>query len=144
MHTTPPSLLERLRQPADPTAWQQFVDWYTPLLYDWARRLGLQDPDAADLLQDVFLALFRKLPEFHYNPQKSFRAWLHTVTLNQWRDNCKRRGRQPLPGNPDALNAVAAVEPGDAGDSEYRRYLVGRALEVMQAEFRPTTSEPPG
>src|SRR5947209_11513540 len=98
MQTTPPSLLEKLRTPGDQQAWQEFVDLYTPLLYQWARRAGLQDPDAADLLQDVFTSLVQKLPEFHYDRQKSFRAWLRTVTLNQWRDNRKRRGRQPLGG----------------------------------------------
>ena len=44
---TPASLLERLRRPADPEAWARFVALYTPLLYRWARRAGLQEADAA-------------------------------------------------------------------------------------------------
>ena len=91
MQTTPPSLLERLRQPADEKAWQEFVDLYSPLLYQWARRAGLQEHDAADLLQDVFAHLLRKLPEFEYDRHKSFRGWLRTTTLNLWRDGCRRR-----------------------------------------------------
>jgi RNA polymerase sigma-70 factor (ECF subfamily) len=80
MHTTPPSLLERLRQPAEQQAWERFVELYTPLIYYWAHRVGLEGHDAADLVQDVFTVLVQKLPEFHYDPQKSFRSWLHTVT----------------------------------------------------------------
>lgn len=41
MHTTPPSLLEQLRHSADQKAWERFVKLYGPLLYYWARRLGL-------------------------------------------------------------------------------------------------------
>src|SRR5262245_56466977 len=123
MRTAPPSLLEKLRHPADPTAWQEFVDLYTPLLYQWARRAGLQDPDAADLLQDVFTILIQKLPEFPYDQKKSFRAWLRTVTLNQWRDTCRRRGRQHLAGDPHALDAVLAPDHADiASEREYQRY----------------------
>jgi RNA polymerase sigma-70 factor (ECF subfamily) len=50
MFTTSSSLLDRLRRPADAEAWARFVELYTPLLYRWARRLGLQDADAADLV----------------------------------------------------------------------------------------------
>ena len=44
---TPASLLERLRRPADTTAWPRFVELYAPLLHYWARRTGLQEADAA-------------------------------------------------------------------------------------------------
>ena len=74
MHTTPPSLLEQLRRPDDQQAWKRFIDLYTPLLFYWARRVGLQDSDAADLVQEVFALLVRKLPEFTYDDKKGFRA----------------------------------------------------------------------
>jgi len=92
MDTTPGSLLERLRQPGQPEAWRRFVQLYTPLLFHWARRLGLQEQDAADLIQDVFLVLARKLPDFTYDRRQSFRGWLRTVTLNKWRESARRRG----------------------------------------------------
>ena len=59
---------------------------YTPLLYRWARGRGLQEADAGDLVQDVLTVLVRSLPKFRYDPNKRFRAWLHTVTLNCWRN----------------------------------------------------------
>src|SRR5438552_1694044 len=66
MHTTSISLLERIRQPAEREAWGRFVELYTPLLYYWACRLGMQESDAADLVQDVFAVLVQKLPVFTY------------------------------------------------------------------------------
>ena len=140
MHTTPISLLERLRQPGQPADWAEFVELYTPLLFAWTRRLGLQPPDAADLVQEVFTVLVRRLPEFEYDRQQSFRKWLHTITLNKRRDVCRRRAVLPQQPGGSALDEVADSAVADALDEgEYRRHLVSRALEIMQADFEPTT-----
>src|SRR5690348_17125338 len=47
------SLLVRIRDGRDTEAWQQFIQLYAPLVYGFARRRGLQDADAADLMQEV-------------------------------------------------------------------------------------------
>jgi RNA polymerase sigma-70 factor (ECF subfamily) len=138
MDKTPASLLERLRRPDEQQAWARFVELFAPLIYYWARRTGLQNQDAADLVQDVFLLLLRKLPEFNYDDHKSFRNWLRTVTLNRWRDT-RRRRVLPL-----AAGAVLDELPGGEGvealwEAEYQRHVVGQALEVMRAEFEPAT-----
>jgi RNA polymerase sigma-70 factor (ECF subfamily) len=136
---TPASLLERLRFPNQEQAWTRFVRLYTPLLYYWARRLGCQEPDAADLVQDVLTLLVRKLVEFNYDRHRSFRAWLRTVTLNCWR-NRRRRLELPRDANPPDLNNLAGPDAADAlSESEYRQWLVGQALELMKAEFQPNT-----
>jgi RNA polymerase sigma factor (sigma-70 family) len=90
MFQTPASLLERLRSPFEPQAWEHFVSLYTPLIWSWARRVGLQEPDAADLVQDVFVTLLQVMPTFTYDRNQSFRRWLQTVTLNKWRKARKR------------------------------------------------------
>jgi RNA polymerase sigma-70 factor (ECF subfamily) len=140
MHTTPVSLLQRLRQPGEHDAWERFVELYTPLLFSWARDAGLQESDAADLVQDVFLTLVQKMPEFVYDPHRSFRSWLRTVTFNRWRDNRKQRGKQPLPTDDAALAEVPGRDHlADLSEAEYRGLLVGRALQLMRSEFQPTT-----
>ena len=50
MDRTPASLLQRLRSSASSDDWQRFVDLYTPLLFFWACRMGLQSADASDLV----------------------------------------------------------------------------------------------
>jgi RNA polymerase sigma-70 factor (ECF subfamily) len=138
MEQTPVSLLQRLRQPDEKQAWDRFVELYTPLLLYWARRLGLQEPDAADLVQEVLTLLVRKLPEFSYDPQRSFRGWLRQVTLNKWREKQRRAAAVREQGTPpDDLAGPDSVEAG--WEDEYRQYLVRRALELMQREFQPTT-----
>jgi RNA polymerase sigma-70 factor (ECF subfamily) len=134
---TPASLLERLRGPGDRGAWARFVELYTPLLLGWAQRLGLQDADAADLVQEVFVLLLRKLPAFTYDRGLRFRGWLWTVVRNHW---ATLRRRAPAP--PGGLDGEPAAE--DDGlqaleEEEYRGYLVSRALRLMKAEFQPAT-----
>jgi RNA polymerase sigma-70 factor (ECF subfamily) len=140
MNATPASLLERLRRPGEPEAWGRFVQLYTPLLYHWARRLGLPREDAADLVQEVLTLLAQKLPHFAYDKHRRFRAWLWTVTLNQWRTNRRRHTSTPVQGREDAFSELAVPDDAEAvSEAEYRQYLVGRALKLMQAEFQPST-----
>jgi RNA polymerase sigma-70 factor, ECF subfamily len=137
---TPVSLLDRLRNPAEKDAWPRFVLLYTPLLFHWARTAGLQSQDAADLVQDVFTTLVQKMPTFVYDRHKSFRAWLRTVTLNKWRDRAKARGAAALdPATPPLADAVVEDPAEILAEAEYRRHLARRALELMQADFRPET-----
>jgi RNA polymerase sigma-70 factor (ECF subfamily) len=137
MDTTPISLLERLRRPGERAAWDRLVQLYTPLLYYWARRMGLQEPDAADLVQEVFAVLVRQLPRFTYERGKSFRGWLRQVTVNKWRER-RRRAASRREGN--AVPERAGPDPAEAvWEAEYHQHLVRRALDVMQSEFQPTT-----
>src|SRR5437868_7526833 len=137
---TPVSLLERLQQPAEQEAWTRFVELCTPLLYDWARQAGAQPADAADLVQEVFTLLVRKLPEFTYDPEKKFRNWLRTVTLNKWREIRRRQATVARQTYGTELENVAEPDSVEAfWDAEYRHRLVGRALELMQTDFEPAT-----
>jgi RNA polymerase sigma-70 factor (ECF subfamily) len=137
MYTTSVSLLQQLRQPGRETAWERFVALYTPLLFSWARRLGLQDQEAADLVQEVFTVLVVKLPQFTYEPSKSFRAWLRTVTSHKWQE---RHRRAALPLQPGPADGPTVPDPLETfWETEYRQHLTTRALELMQADFKPAT-----
>jgi RNA polymerase sigma-70 factor (ECF subfamily) len=139
MNTTSRSLLERLRKPDQQAAWTRFVELYTPLLYAWARRAGLSAEDTADLVQEVFAQLLQKLPQFTYDAGRSFRGWLRTVALNKYREMRRRRADAHLE-DPAAHPDPVAKDPAETfAEAEYRQYLVRRALELMQAEFQPTT-----
>jgi RNA polymerase sigma-70 factor (ECF subfamily) len=140
MTNTPASLLERLRVSFDAAAWTRFVQLYTPLIYSWGRRVGLQDQDAADLVQDVFATLLQVLPTFAYDRHKSFRAWLRTVTLNQWRNKQKRWSERVRPGPGAELDQLAAPDALEAfWEAEYRQHVASRALAIMRADFEEKT-----
>lgn len=138
MFDTPATLLHRLCNQPIPGDWERFVRLFTPLLRRWAMRFGATDDSIEDLLQDLFVVLIRKLPEFRYDPSRSFRAWLWTVfrhTTIAWQ---KRQPRSAI-----ALEQLEGVSTPDsiaeATDAEYRRYLLGRVMQIIQADFPVTT-----
>ena len=140
MYTTSATLLERVRLRTDRTAWDRFVKLYTPFLYHCGKRLGLAEADAADAVQDVFLVLLDKLPTFQLAKDGSFRAWLRTVTVNKCRERFRKRHEAAAGGSEPGLSQLAADGDSDEfWNIEYRQHLVARALEIMQAEFEPTT-----
>lgn len=136
---TPASLLKRLRQPAAEEAWGRFVQLYTPFIYMWGRGAGLQTADAADLVQDVLTSLVQSLPRFSYDEHKSFRAWLRTVTMNKWRDRCRRLAVRPIGTLAEPEEVPEPAGPDSFAEAEYRQQLVARAIELMQADFQPAT-----
>ena len=89
---TRPSLLVRIRDARDREAWGQFVEVYAPLVYDMARRRGLQDADAADLTQDVLRSVAGAIGRLDYDPRRgTFRSWLFSVAQNTLIDRARRR-----------------------------------------------------
>lgn len=134
MDSTPASLLYRLREPSDDEAWRRFVKIYTPLLYHWVERWGMQSQDAADLVQEVFVVLLQSLPKFVYDPQRSFRAWLHTVMRTKWCDWQRRRGRA-VTDDAGLSGVEASPEMAAREEAEFRSYVIGRTLQLLEEEF---------
>lgn len=140
MQNTPISLLERLQRPNEHAAWERFVALYTPLLYHWARRLAVQESDAADLVQDVFAILVRQLPTFQQLPGKRFRGWLWTVLHNRWCEVRRRKQLVAAAADTAQLNGLASPDETTAVDeAEYRSHIVRQALQLMRAEFPSAT-----
>jgi len=139
---TSTSLLERARG-QDKQAWERLVDLYTPLVYAWCRRSGLQPADAADVGQEVFRAVARGLTGFRRDRAgDTFRGWLRTITRNKLRDFADARKRYPPgAGGSDAAYQVEQLpdqEP-EADLTADRQLLYQRALEVVRTEFEERT-----
>lgn len=139
MTKTPASLLERLRRPDSGAAWDRFVELYTPLFYYWTRQLRLEPDAAADLVQDLFVTLLEQLPTFEYQPSKRFRAWLWTVFVNRHRQSQRQKAARGV----EVQLALDQLADGDSvnelAEQEYRKYLIDRALQLMQKDFQPLT-----
>jgi RNA polymerase sigma-70 factor (ECF subfamily) len=91
------SLLSRLKDLEDQTGWREFFDTYWRLIYGVARKTGLTDAEAQDVVQETLLAATQTLPGFTYDPTKdSFKGWLVRVT--QWKvaDQFRKREKAAL------------------------------------------------
>ena len=123
------TLLGRLRSvPDDPGVWSEFVDVYGRTIYGWCRRWGLQQADAEDVTQEVFLNLAVRMRNFSYDPQRSFRAWLKVVAQHEWqRYIAKQRKAGRASGGESASERLAAIEA--------REDLVRRLEEAFDHEL---------
>jgi RNA polymerase sigma factor (sigma-70 family) len=135
------SLLSRLRHdPKDAAAWARFERLFGPTIYGWCRKWRLQDADARDVTQAVFLKLARALPNFAYDPGRNFRGWLKTVARNVRSDylSCRDRAGRGRGGD-DAgqdLDRLPAREP--SGDVFDRELLARAGLRVRRRVTGPT------
>jgi RNA polymerase sigma factor (sigma-70 family) len=141
---TRPSLLLRLRDAGDERAWQEFVEIYTPLVFGFVRRRGLQEADAADVAQEVMQAVARSIGSFGYQPEKgSFRSWLYTVTRNRFNNFLKRQQRQPRGTGDTAiqelLEELPCPESDDGWDREFHQWLLDWACAQVRSEFQTNT-----
>ncbi|OAI46825.1 RNA polymerase subunit sigma-70 [Planctomycetaceae bacterium SCGC AG-212-F19] len=142
------SLLVRLRDPQDHDAWQQFFRVYASVVYGFARRRGLQDADAADLMQDVLRRVALAAGKLDYDPRKgTFRSWLFTVTRNRLFDFLNSRQRQVAgAGGSDGQRRLdeqpATPDPADGAgswDQEYHQGVLRWAMERVRGEFQENT-----
>jgi RNA polymerase sigma-70 factor (ECF subfamily) len=125
------SLLSRLRGgPHDQSAWDEFVGRYGPQIVAWCRRWGLQEADAQDVAQSVLVLLAVKLRTFIYDPSRSFRAWLKTLTRHAWSDFLAER-RKLGTGSGDS-RMVERLESVEAREDLERRLEEAFDLELFQ------------
>lgn len=78
------SLLSRLRDCQDQDGWREFFEMYWRLVYRVARQSGLDDAAAQDVVQNTFIYLTRRMPQFRYDKARgSFKSWLRRVTRSR-------------------------------------------------------------
>ena len=139
------SLLSRLRDWQDEDGWREFFDTYWRLIYNVARKSGLADAEAQDVVQNTFIYLSRRMPKFRYDRGRgSFKSWLCRVTRSRI-SVFRRRAESREPSLPDLdlenedANIWESI-PDPAGDlldeiwqREWEDNLVKAALRRIRA-----------
>ena len=142
---TSATMLARVQNPADGEAWNEFVGCYGPRIRQWCRRWNVQEADTEDVAQEVLLRLAQKLRDFRYDPSRSFRAWLKTVTHNAWRNYVESQRRGVASGDIAIQRLLNAVEAPDTLvehlDEEFERALTEEAMARVRSRVAPHTWE---
>jgi RNA polymerase sigma-70 factor (ECF subfamily) len=139
------SLLVRIRDANNHVAWREFVQLYGPVVYGFARKRGLQDADAADLMQDVMRSISAAIGRLDYDRrQGTFRGWLFTITRNKVFNFLSARKIRPRASGDTTTNLLLDEHPESVGESdeweiEYQRRLATVAMEQIKGEFQETT-----
>ena len=165
--TTSPTLLSRVRNPADKVAWREFDTRYGEMIVRYGRRCGLQHADAEDIRQIVMVRLSKALLAFNYSPLRGkFRSFVGRIVRNEVirlisRPKIASRGvdsdggksREPV--NEQELDrqwerewadhhlrrAVAQLRRTHEPRSieVFEQLLAGQTVECVAAEFKMTT-----
>jgi RNA polymerase sigma-70 factor (ECF subfamily) len=107
--------------------------------YVWRclRSLGVRDAQLDDALQDVFLVVQKRLPEFDGGAQLS--TWLYAIALRIARKYRERARREPLSldAAPGALREASPAPSGEGHALQNERLALAHAvLETLSDEQR--------
>ena len=87
----------------------------TSRVYRMARRRGLQDADAHDVMQQVFVSIAGAIDRWEPDASKPpFRAWLSTISGNAITKALSRRPRDRASGSTSVFAAINAHPEPDA------------------------------
>jgi RNA polymerase sigma-70 factor (ECF subfamily) len=143
--STRPSLLIRLRDLGDERAWSEFTEIYGPVVHRFARRRGLQEADAQDLVQEVFRAVARAIERYDPDPdQGSFRGWLFRIARNLIINLLAAQRRHPQGTGDTDVQRLLEQCPDPGGEdsahfeAEYRGRLIAWAAERIRGDFSET------
>jgi RNA polymerase sigma-70 factor (ECF subfamily) len=136
MINTSESLLDRLKVDNAHEAWREFYRMYWRVILRYAQRLGLDEHQSKDVLQETMVTLMRLLPEFAYNRRIGrFRNFLLTVvhrkTLAVLRA-AQRRPEDPWTDENGDERVRWSSEP--PGDLEWQRACFDEALRKLRED----------
>jgi RNA polymerase sigma-70 factor, ECF subfamily len=141
---TSPSLIASVKDLGDGAAWAEFLGIYQPVVFQMARRRGLQDADAQDVMQQVFLSISKSIEGWVPGDlQPPFRAWLTTIARNAITKALTRRPRDAATGSTSMVELLdAQPDPQETTAeilAEARKELIRWATEQIRSEFSEAT-----
>ncbi len=117
-------------------AWIKLVRRYETRVYNYCIRLSGSSNDAMDLMQEVFLAVYRNLPSFR--GQSQFVTWLFRIAANKSTDWLRSKHRVPTLDADEIKpkHHISEHSPQSALQQERSNAEILRTLNQLSAEQR--------
>jgi RNA polymerase sigma factor (sigma-70 family) len=146
------SLLSRLKSWDDQESWRDFFQTYWKLIFNVARKRGLTEQEAEEVVQETIISVAKTMSGFQYNPAKcSFKGWLRHLTDKRIADQFRKRKKagesldSAEPASPDTdfitfSNRIPDPNPAapDAvWEEEWRQSLLEAAIENVKKQVSP-------
>jgi RNA polymerase sigma-70 factor (ECF subfamily) len=129
-------LISRVAESGDERALSELYDRYGGLVYGAGMRYLGDRTLAEDLVQDVFVSVWRNAASFDAS-RAGFATWVYRITRNRATDLSRRRGARVRTVAPPAEGALPEPGEGDAIEETLRMFDVVGAL----SELSPTHRE---
>lgn len=130
-------------QQMDSQGWDRLVQVFGPIIYRWCRTAGIDNSDAPDVVQEVFTAVARGIPDFkRLKEVGSFRCWLATIARNCIRNHFRKQTLEQAAGGTAWLTRLQQQEDQHESSTftdNIRSPKLRRVLDDVQAEFEVST-----
>lgn len=137
------SLIVRLKNEQNDSAWRDFVCTYEGFLNRLVRRQGVPERHVPDVTQQILLAIAKSVDGWSDDGNAaSFRRWLTTVSRNVVvRFMSRERKQAGGVGGSDLIAALQNIEatPDDNSIRQYEHELIVWAAEQVRHEFLETS-----
>ena len=125
------TLLLKIKNQYDDDSWTEFIQYYQGFIKSVLIRSGVHNSDVEDMSQTLVLKLWKKLPDFNYQPQKGlFKAWLKTIIRNSVSDYFKTAAKEN-----NVAYEESTVDINTAYDEEWMVYIAELAWKNIQNKF---------
>ena len=141
-YRTRATLIRRVQNQRDADSWEDFVRTYRNYVYAIVRSMNISNHDAEDLVQQLMLNMWNKLPKTDVEQIRHFRAWLATITKNLVTDFIRKRIREAErleKAEKDAslsyLKAIRLPDIDRIAEKEWKLHIANLALENIEPLF---------
>lgn len=121
----------------DFASFEQIYRVYSGFVYNIALRFTRGQEDAAEVTQDVFMAVYRKLKSFEF--KSSFRTWIYRITANLAINRIKKLSRQRQGRSEYNDSIVIGITPSEHDENiekEERQAVINKMLDLLNPEQR--------
>lgn len=133
------TLLFKIKNQYDDAAWNDFVQFYRPYIYRVIQNLNVSSCDREDIIQEVMLTSWKKLPEFEYDTSKGrFRSWLCTVarrTVFAFHEKKNKSANFEDAVKNEELSSGVCAEVEELSTREWERHIADMAWENVSKKF---------
>jgi len=136
------TLIRRVQNQHDERSWEEFVAVYRKFIYAIIRSLNIPEHDANDILQQVLLKLWGRLPKEDVSDFRRFRSYLSTITRNCAIDfirerskDCEQLQASAYEAAIPALTAITQPALERIAEKEWEIHLTNTAVSNLTPQF---------
>lgn len=136
------TLIQRVTDQYDEASWEDFSNIYYGYVYAIIRRMNMSAEDAEDLVQQVLLTVWKKIPETDVTQIRRFRSWLAKITrdlvINFIRKRSRDANRIKKVEADETLYHVESIPLPDIdeiAEKEWKLHLTHLALKKIEPLF---------